>query len=63
MENLKLRVNAIIKQYPTLKEKVQDAYDLAASEIEEGESRDNEIDHANNYLDEIIEEHEHSLNA
>lgn len=55
-EDFKLWVIENIKKNPTLKSDIIDLYRLALSEIEEGGSERNEIDHAVHDINELINE-------
>lgn len=55
-EEFKMWVIDNIKKNPTLKSDIIDLYQLALSEIEEGGSERNEIDHAIHDINELINE-------
>ena len=55
-EEFKMWVIDNIKKNPTLKSDIIDLYRLALSEIEEGGSERNEIDHAIHDINELINE-------
>ena len=55
---LKGYVDGAIKLHPELKEEILDLFDLALSEVEAGESEENEKELCINSIEEIIEEQE-----
>lgn len=44
MEELKKRIKEVVNKYPNAERAVMDVYELCVDEIENGESRENEIE-------------------
>ena len=62
MHQLIRRIKEVGAQYPTLQNELQDLYELAISEIQCGESEENEINLCYNSIEELIEEHINETN-
>lgn len=60
MKNLIAYAQRMIAKYPKLKYEIDDALSLAKSEIESGESEDNEISLAREHIEEITGENDDS---
>jgi hypothetical protein len=56
LSNLKTYAEGISKQYPQLDEEVRDLYFLAVTEVEDGESENNECELAISSIKELISE-------
>jgi len=62
LQDLLTFIRAKKEQYPSLADKINDMYYLCLSEISEGGSVQNEIDHCIFDIEEIIEEFEENKN-
>jgi hypothetical protein len=56
LSNLKTYAEGISRQYPQLDEEVRDLYFLAVTEVEDGESENNECELAISSIKELISE-------
>ena len=56
LSNLKTYAEGISKQYPQLDDEVRDLYFLAVTEVEDGESENNECELAISSIKELISE-------
>jgi uncharacterized UPF0160 family protein len=62
LEYLRKFIKEKKEQYPSLASKINDMYYLCLSEIDEGGSEQNEVDHCIFDIEEIIEEFEENNN-
>ena len=56
MEEFRKLINKKVTEHPELKEEILDLYQLCLDEVEEGSSRENEIQLCLSSIDDLIEE-------